>query len=165
MMRLLLFVVLVALGHHSSQAQHRCWGDPEPFRWVYDEAELLDYSTEARVQVGLEQFNQAYGVVLILYLAPDLCGWSSLGFATVLGSDWGVGDAQLDNGLVMMISPKNEVQSGGVALSVGKGLEMRLTDAEAQGIIDGMIPQLKNKEWYAALVWALNQGLPAALTD
>ena len=92
-------------------------------------------------------------------------GWSSLGFATVLGSDWGVGDAQLDNGLVMLISPKNEVQSGGVALSVGKGLETKLTDAEAQGIIDGMIPLLKADDWYGAVARALNDGLPEALRN
>ena len=69
---------------------------------------MLGYADEARVQVGIEQFNGAFGVTLVLYLAPDLCGWSALGFATVLGSDWGVGDAELNNGMVLLISLARE---------------------------------------------------------
>ena len=146
-------------------AQDRCWGSPEPFRFVYDEAQLFDFAAEARVQVAIEKFNAAYGVTLVIYLAPDLCGWTALGFATVLGSDWGVGDAESDNGLVLLLSPKREGRSGGIALSVGKGLEEVVSDAEAQVIIDEMIPRLKEEDWYGAVAQALNTGLPAALRN
>ena len=146
-------------------AQERCWGSPEPFRFVYDEAQLFDFAAEARVQVAIEKFNEAYGVTLVIYLAPDLCGWTALGFATVLGSDWGVGDSESDNGLVLLLSPKREGRSGGIALSVGKGLEEVVSDAEAQVIIDEMIPRLKEEDWYEAVAQALNTGLPAALRN
>ena len=146
-------------------AQDRRWGSPEPFRFVYDEAQLFDFAAEARVQVAIEKFNAAYGVTLVIYLAPDLCGWTALGFATVLGSDWGVGDAESDNGLVLLLSPKREGRSGGIALSVGKGLEEVVSDAEAQVIIDEMIPRLKEEDWYGAVAQALNTGLPAALRN
>lgn len=146
-------------------AQTRCWETPEPFRFVYDEAKVLGYADEARFQVDIEQFNAAFSVTLVLYLAPDLCGWSALGFATVLGSDWGVGDAELDNGLILLLSPKQEGSPGGIALSVGKGLETVIPDVEAQTIIDEMIPRLKERDWFGAVVHALNVGLPEALRN
>ena len=143
--------------------QTRCWGSPEPFKVVYDDAEVLGYADEARIQVGIEKFNAVYGVTLVLYLAPDLCGWSALGFATVLGSDWGVGDAELDNGMVLLISPRRDGHSGGVALAVGKGIESLVTDDEAQRVIDVMIPRLKEKDWYGAIADVIQSELPFAM--
>ena len=124
---------------------------------------MLGYADEARIQLGIEQFNGAWGVTLALYLAPDLCGWSALSYATVLGSDWGVGDAELNNGLVLLISPKREGQSGGIALSVGKGIEDLITDEEAQEVIDVMIPRLKENDGYGAISEALQSELPKAI--
>ena len=165
MKQLLVTLSLILLCLLCVNAQNRCWGSPEPFRLVYDEAEMLGYADEARVQVGIEQFNGAFGVTLVLYLAPDLCGWSALGFATVLGSDWGVGDAELNNGMVLLISPKREGQAGGIALSVGKGIEDLITDEEAQEVIDVMIPRLKENDWYGAIVEALRSELPKAIQE
>lgn len=165
-MKQLVAISLVLLGwSQMGLAQSRCWGSPEPFRMVYDEAEVFDYSDEARIQVAIEQFNHAFDVTLVFYLAPDLCGWSALGFATVLGSDWGVGDAELNNGMVLLISPKREGKSGGIALSVGKGLEALITDEEANGVIDVMIPRLKQNDAYGAILEALQSELPSALQE
>lgn len=165
MKQILVTFSLNLLCLHCVNAQTRCWESPEPFRFVYDEADVLGYADEARVQVGIEQLNAAFGVTLVLYLAPDLCGWSALGFATVLGSDWGVGDAELNNGMVLFISPKREGQAGGIALSVGKGIEDLITDEEAQEVIDVMIPRLKENDWYGAIVEALRSELPKAIQE
>lgn len=163
MKQLFVTLSLILFSLQCVNAQSRCWGSPEPFRFVYDEAEMLGYADEARIQLGIEQFNGAWGVTLALYLAPDLCGWSALSYATVLGSDWGVGDAELNNGLVLLISPKREGQSGGIALSVGKGIEDLITDEEAQEVIDVMIPRLKENDGYGAISEALQSELPKAI--
>lgn len=161
--RLTLFLLLFVSLSTRGFPQSKCWIDSESFKMVYDEAGVLDYASEARVQVAVENFNRSHGVVLVVYVAPDLCGWSALGFGTELGSDWGVGDAGLNNGLILVALPKTDGVSGQLALSVGKGLEAKLTDEEAQGIIDDVIPFLKERDWLGGLDEMLNQGLPRAL--
>lgn len=72
-MKQLLATLLALLGwSQMGLAQSRCWGSPEPFRMVYDGAEVFDYSDEAWIQVAIEQFNHAFDVTLLEALQSEL---------------------------------------------------------------------------------------------
>lgn len=69
-------------------------------------------------------------------------------FATDLGKYWGVGDAEKDNGLIILFC-KPEVK---IAIATGYGTELVLTNEICKSVIDSvMIPEFKNGKYYSGI--------------
>lgn len=72
-----------------------------------------------------------------------------------LGDRWGIGQAKLDNGLIILIKPKTRDSKGQFAICPGRGLGGALPDVTCKRIVDGKaIPALKKGD-YDAAVWAV----------
>jgi uncharacterized protein len=56
-----------------------------------------------------------------------------------LGNRWGLGRADVDNGVLLLIA----AEEASVRLEVGTGLEGLLTDERAAGIVNAMIPRFE----------------------
>ena len=65
--------------------------------------------------------------------------------ATDLGKYWGVGSAEKDNGLVILLcNPERKI-----AIATGYGTELVLTDEICKSVIDSvMVPEFKNGNYY-----------------
>lgn len=79
-------------------------------------------------------------------------GYDKVEFAERLGDKWGVGQADLDNGIVILIRPKTNNQRGEAWIAIGDGLEGAIPDITVSRIIDyEMIPHFKNGNYFSGL--------------
>lgn len=107
---------------------------------VVDRADLLTPTEEAaltRISAAVEQRTTDQLVVVTL---PSLQGASIEDMGLTLGRRWGIGQADKDNGVLVVVAPSERR----VRIEVGYGLEPILTDERASAIIDrDMLPQFR----------------------
>lgn len=96
-----------------------------------DQADLLDPATEQALAVKSEALEKATGDQLVVVTLPSLEGQAIETVGLRLGRDWGVGQKDLDNGVLLLVAP-NERK---VRIEVGYGLEALLTDERAGMIV------------------------------
>jgi uncharacterized protein len=107
---------------------------------VTDAANLLDPALEARLTEKLDALEQATGHQLVVVTAPSLGGRDVKPFTTDLFNAWGIGRAEQDDGVVLLVAP-NERRA---RIEVGYGLEGRLTNAVSARIMqDEIIPHFR----------------------
>lgn len=102
---------------------------------VVDGAELLSAGEEAALALELQQLEEATSDQLVVVTLPSLQGYAIEDFGYRLGRHWGIGTAELDNGVLLIVAPKERK----VRIEVGYGLEPVLTDALSRVIIDNAI--------------------------
>lgn len=74
-------------------------------------------------------------------------------YATALGNDWGVGKADMNNGVVLLYCTSCQA----VTIATGKGTEKSLDDAMCQKIINSdMIPRFRQQKAAQALIDGLD---------
>lgn len=79
---------------------------------------------------------------------PDICGEEINFFTAQLGEKWQVGQANADNGCVMLLSIKDRQ----ISIQNGYGLEATLTDAMSRRIIEQVIlPEFKRGDYYTGI--------------
>jgi uncharacterized protein len=107
---------------------------------VVDNANLLDPTQEAALTQKLAAVEQASSRQLVVATVPDLQGYPIEDYGYRLGRAWGLGQAKANNGVVLLIAPKERR----VRIEVGYGLEPILTDALSTLIIQNQIlPRFK----------------------
>ena len=107
---------------------------------VTDAARILDAAQEASLSERLEQLEQATGHQMVVVTVPTLGRQDVAAFAQELGNAWGIGRAEKDDGVLLLVAP-NERK---VRIAVGFGLEKTLPDALCQKIIDDqMLPHFR----------------------
>jgi uncharacterized protein len=105
---------------------------------VIDEADVLlptDEQQLVRVAGGLQQ---ATGDQLVIVTVPSLAQESIEHLSWALGSGLGLGEKGADNGVLMVVAPKEKR----VRIAVGKGLQGLLTDAGSADVVRSMMPAL-----------------------
>ena len=93
--------------------------------YVRDDEGLLSPSTEERIaQISAELARKTKAQVVVL-TTPDLEGQDSSTFAITVLREWGIGDATLNNGVLILLS----LGEGLSRIEVGYGLEGALPDS------------------------------------
>ncbi|MBC8588185.1 TPM domain-containing protein [Paratissierella segnis] len=103
--------------------------------YVYDDANILDETTEEYIITTNTELYQQTGAQIVVTSINDLEGMDINRYATALFDEWDIGGAQLDNGLLILIVP-NE---GEIWIEVGYGLEGVLPDSRVKRIIENNI--------------------------
>jgi uncharacterized protein len=88
---------------------------------------------------------------MVVVTVPDLGGLTIEEFGMALGNRWGIGQAEYDNGVLLLVAPKERR----VRIEVGCGLEEVLTDARAGAIIDKMTPAVRKGQFERGVLLAL----------
>lgn len=127
---LLLCALLLAAIPASAQIRF-----PELTGRVVDNADLLSAATEIELTQLLAEHEAATTNQVVVATLEDLQGYSIEDFGYQLGRAWGIGQAERDNGALLLVA-KSERQ---VRIEVGYGLEGALTDALAADIIRRVI--------------------------
>ena len=131
-------------------------------RLVNDYAGLFTPVQLSTLEQYLVAFADTTSNQILIVTTPDLDGYSISDYAFKIGEEWGVGQAEHDNGLVIVIKPKNDTK-GQVFIATGYGLEGVLPDAVCKEIVDlEMIPYFRDNNYYAGVVAALNIIMPVA---
>lgn len=147
-MRLSLPILLLSLllaSTFSVQAQPEF---PELSGRVVDRADMLTASTESRLTEMLARHEEATTEQVVVVTLPDLQGYAIDEFGYQLGRHWGIGQAEEDNGALLIVAAEERR----IRIEVGYGLEGRLTDAQASVIIRDVIsPPFKEGDFEAGI--------------
>lgn len=115
---------------------------------VVDSGDLLNLSEEERLTADLAALEQRTSDQLVIVTVASLEGRSIEDYGLALGNHWRVGQAEKDNGVLLIVAPTE----GRVRIQIGYGLEPILTNARAQEIIDrDMLPPLRRGAWHEAI--------------
>lgn len=126
---------------------------PSPATLVNDMANIFTPEQKAQLEAYLVMIDDSTSNQITVVTVPDLGGMDKAQYATELGEKWGVGDAKLDNGIVILIKPKVDREKGELFIAVGRGLEGAIPDAIANRISDQiMIPYFKQNDYFGGTV-------------
>lgn len=144
------FVLAVALGVRAAQ-DDAVPQRPEPARLVNDLAGVLG-DTKA-MEDSLEEFARRTSNQIVVVTVKDLGGYDPTMLAYEIGQRWGVGGKKHNNGVVVLVKPKNDTR-GTATVAPGYGLEGALPDALCRRVVEReMIPHFKDND-YDGGVWA-----------
>ena len=108
---------------------------PKPEGWVTDLAGLLDTSAKNRLEQLLTEVNRKTDVEIAVVTIPTLGGQTVEEIAVELFAAWGIGKKGKDEGLLLLIAPKERR----LRIEVGYGLEAAIPDGLAGEIIRNTI--------------------------
>lgn len=115
---------------------------------VVDAAKLLDPAQTAALNAKLKGIEQATGHQVAVLTVPDLQGYDIADYGYQLGRAWGIGKQGTNDGVVLIVAPKERR----TRIEVGYGLEPVLTDAYSSVIVNSvMIPQFKAGNYPAGI--------------
>lgn len=115
---------------------------------VYDGAEILSPETVAQLDAALRDYNRETGRAIIVATVPDLGGNSIESYATGLFTDWGIGGAERDMGLLLLVARDDRK----VRIEVGYGLHGYFGGIMAGRVInDTITPRFKEGNFDAGV--------------
>jgi uncharacterized protein len=110
---------------------------------VVDLAHVLDPATAQRITAELANFEKQNQIQLVVVTLPDLAGYTIEDWGLALGRSWGIGQKGKNNGVLLVVAPKDRQ----LRIEVGYGLEGDLPDATANRIIqDTIVPRFRRGE-------------------
>ena len=131
---------------------------PELTGHVVDNAGLLPPEAERGIAMRSAQLERETGHQFVVVTLPDLQGATIEAMGLALGNGWGIGRKAVDDGVLLIVAPKQRK----VRIEVGCGLEAALTDAEARGIIDrDILPAFRRNDF----VGGVQGGVEAVLRE
>src|SRR5271167_4447488 len=102
---------------------------------VVDAAKILSPVTSADLERKLADLEQKSGIQFVVATVPSLGGEEIEPYANELFRTWKLGEAKKNNGVLLLVAPKERR----VRIEVGYGLEGTLTDAVSSIIISNAI--------------------------
>lgn len=137
-----------------------------PPRLVNDFASVLTLEQRESLENKLVSFDDSTSNQIAVVTVNTLDGYDASEYATELHRKWKVGTDDKDNGILILVKPKNEDGYGDVFISIGYGLEGAIPDAAAKRIISNrMIPHFKDNDYYGAIDSACDKLMELAAAE
>lgn len=144
--------LIILLGLISTTLVGQIPPRPNPPKLVNDFANVMSVSERDQLEKKLVELDNSTSVQICIVTTYSLGEYDITQFADELGEKWGVGRKGNDNGVVILVKPKEANSKGEARISVGYGLEGVIPDATAGQIVDNdMITQFQKGEYYAGL--------------
>ena len=141
----LLSVLWLAFGI-PAQAQDY---PPRPNGPVYDGADIISPATEAALDQRLRAYNRETGRALVVATIPSLDGAPLESYATGLFANWGIGGAERDQGLLLLVARDDRK----MRIEVGYGLHPYFGGIMAGRVIrDDITPRFKAGDFDGGIV-------------
>ena len=117
---------------------------PDDGFYVYDGAQVLSGETEQYILNNSRELDSKTGAQIVVVTIPSLEGQSLEEYATELFRQWGIGDAEKNNGLLLLCA----VEDRQFRVEVGYGLEGDLPDGKTGRMQDTyIIPLLREDQF------------------
>lgn len=117
---------------------------PDDIFYVYDGADVLSAETEQYILNASVELERKTGAQIVVVTIPSLEGESLEEYATDLFRQWGIGDAEKNNGLLLLCA----VEDRQFRVEVGYGLEGDLPDGKTGRMQDTyIIPLLRENKF------------------
>src|SRR5471032_1595058 len=115
---------------------------------VVDDANILSGETKADLTGKLAALEARTSRQLVVVTIPSLGGYEISDYGYQLGRAWGIGQAKLNNGILLIVAPTEHK----TRIEVGYGLEPIVTDALSSVIIQTqMLPQFRKGDFNAGV--------------
>jgi uncharacterized protein len=125
---------------------------PMPPKLVNDYTGLLKADEVAALESKLVSFSNSTSTQIAVVVMSTLKGYDPADFAYRLGQKWGVGQKGKNNGVVILVKPKSELEKGQAYIATAYGLEDVIPDAICKQIVDNeMIPRFKENDYYGGI--------------
>mgnify|MGYP004457577691 FL=1 len=119
---------------------------PSPSKefYVNDFAEILSDETEQYILSNSAALCEKTKAQIAVVTVKNLEGKEIAEYALELFRSWGIGDKELNNGILILLS----LEERKVRIEVGDGLEGRVNDSKAGRFLDTYaVPHFKSDEW------------------
>lgn len=111
---------------------------------VLDLAGVLDDATESSLSTTIFAYEAKTGNQISVLTVKSPEGEDIFGYCNRVANKWGVGDAKVNNGVVLCVA----IADRKLRIEVGRGLEPKLTDLQSRRIIDQKItPRFKQNDY------------------
>ncbi len=123
--------------------------EPTEEFYVNDFADIIDDPAEQEMLARSAALAQKTTAQVVTVTVESLDGNTPEDYALEIGREWGVGDAEADNGIVILLSESDRE----IYIAVGYGLEGALPDSKTGRIIDRYgLDYLKNDDFSNGLL-------------
>lgn len=114
---------------------------------VQDRAEVIPAAAEIDIARQSEELEKKTSDQLVVATVRTLGGQDITRFSTALANREGIGRADKDNGVLLLVAPRERK----VRIAVGYGLEGLLTDERAAVIVRHMLPLFRSGDQVGAI--------------
>ena len=115
---------------------------------VSDFADRLSPEQVAELTSLIRNYQRQTSIEIAVVIVDSLQGQSAREYAIDIGNSWGVGRADLNNGVVLLWAPHERAYS----LRIADGLSQDLTDADATNITrNNLVPNFRREAYYEGL--------------
>ncbi len=116
--------------------------------FVYDYANALQETEERALNLKLKRYADTTSTQIVYAIIKSANGVELDQLGAQWGQKWGIGQEDEDNGVLLILA----VDDRQVDINTGYGIESRLSDQDAERIVNRvLIPNFKNKNYYAGL--------------
>ena len=123
---------------------------PEPAVYVHDYAGWLQPQEKNALEQKLRAYHDSTTTQVVVMIRSDIGDYDKSSYAFELGNRWGIGRADKNNGVVMLI--KTEAPQRGIFIATGYGTEGALPDITAGLIIrNTMGPYFRSQQYYQGI--------------
>ncbi len=127
---------------------------PNPPHLVNDFAGMLSASEVDALETKLVAYNDSTSTQISIVIVSTLNGMEKAQYATELGEKWGIGKADKDNGILILVA-KEERQ---VFIATGRGVEEYLPDIVCKRIVERkIVPNFKQSAYFDGLNAAIDE--------
>ena len=129
---------------------------------VVDQANIIPAETRSAITAKSEELESKSGIQLVVATVNSLEGGDVETYANQLFRTWKLGEAQKNNGVLLLVAP-NERR---VRIEVGYGLEGTLTDALSKVIIaNAVAPRFKSGDFAGGITRGVDDIITVLTTD
>lgn len=123
----------------------------------YDYANVIDDEIEQQLMIAAQDLEESTSNEVVLMTIDTIGDMEPFEFGTQLIREWGIGDAQKNNGLLIFATTNQGTGQNDVWISVGQGLEGIYPDGKLGRMIDDyMMSYLVNGDYTNAFASIFN---------
>ena len=144
----LLFLFFLICFYSTVSAQYSIPEKPSVLYPVYDEGNLLTNQEKTELNNKLIKFADSTSTEIEVIIIPSTKGEDINYLATMFGEKWGIGQKDVDNGVVFLIATQDRTMS----IQQGRAVEQYLTASVAGQILDYIVtPKFKQGKWFEGI--------------
>src|SRR5712692_7386337 len=129
---------------------------------IVDQANIIPADTHNAIEPKLADLETKSGIQLVVATVASLEGQEIEPYANELFRAWKLGEAKKNNGVLLLVAPKERK----VRIEVGYGLEGTLTDALSNVIITGaIVPRFKANDYAGGIERGVDGIISVLTTD
>lgn len=116
--------------------------------YVYDKADVIADDVEQQLIQAAKALESSTGNVVVMMTIDTTGDLQPKEYSEQVMRQWGIGDANLKNGLLILVIPNDKVGESDIWISVGEGLQETYPAGLLQSMIDSyMMPYIEKGDY------------------